>query len=296
MPGSRPSQFKHGSGGFLNDVDGVIVSQEFTYQFGDNEPKRGEETKNIYSALTVRQDGADEDVTVHLYVGSGEFGDNDRYFTISDDATALEASDDDMAIWGESPWAGFINSLVVAGFPDTLLPEEEISYQAIVGTRVRFVQVEEIDKATGKVRMRKAKKGKFKGREFKQTTTQVSKVLALPGEKPEKGKSASKTNGSGGRPTQAVSSGKKSKTTTSPSEDDIEALAAETLLAILEANGGSIDKAKLPVKVLNKLGAKHPQKEEIRRVLYTDDFLATEQGWTYDKASKKQTITVAEAE
>lgn len=288
MAGSRPSQFKE-SGGFLNNVDGVITGYEFTYQFGDNAPKRGEETKNIYMALSARQDGADDDVVIHLYAAPGEFGDNDRYFTISDDAKTLEPSEDDMTLWAGSPLAGFINSLVQAGFPESNLSEDEINFEPIVNTRVRFIQVEEIDKQTGKVRMRKAKQGKYKGREFKQTTTQVSKVLALPGDKAEKGKSASRTNGSG-KGTMASKPGKKAETV------DLNEIAKETLLDILTDNGGSIGKAKLPVKILNKLGAKHPYKEEVRKLIYSDDFLATEDGWSYDKSSKAQTITAVEEE
>jgi hypothetical protein len=140
MAGARPSQYKE-SGGFLNNVDGVITGQRFTYQFGDNEPKRGEETKNIYSELSVKQDGASDEVTIHLYVGGGEYDDNERYFTISDDEHTLEPSEDDMAVWASSPWAAFVTSLVTNGFPESTLPEDEINYQAIVGTRARFVQV-----------------------------------------------------------------------------------------------------------------------------------------------------------
>jgi hypothetical protein len=144
--------------------------------------------------------------------------------------------------------------------------------------------------------MRKAKTGKYKGKEFAQTSTQVSKVLALPeSEGATKGKSASRTNGSG-KSTSTTSSTRGTRPAKKTDEEDIDAIATETLLAILADNDGSIAKAKLPVKILNKLGAKHPQKEEVRKRIYSDDFLALEDGWSFDKSSKQQTITVAEAD
>jgi hypothetical protein len=49
--------------------------------------------------------------------------------------------------------------LVKAGFPESSLPEDAINFEAIIGTRVRFVQV--IDEAAKKKGLKqKAKNGK----------------------------------------------------------------------------------------------------------------------------------------
>jgi hypothetical protein len=87
--------------------------------------------------------------------------------------------------------------------------------------------------------------------------------------------------------------GKASKASKGPNLNDI---ATETLLAILKDSDGQIAKAKLPVKIQTKLGSKHPQREDLRKLIFSDEFLEREEGWTYDRKSKSQLIELAEAE
>lgn len=277
--GSRPSGFKKG-GGFLNGVDGVLKDYQFTTEWPgaeDNQRsrKKGDSDFNpLYFVLTVRVDGADEDVTNTLFAGSSDD------FTISDDGKTLDPVDDNVGFRSTSPFGKFIVSLVEHGFPEKNLPDdgEPVNYEPILGWRVRFVQVASLGR-DGKVKRKKAKDGK----EYDVTDTQVSEVYG-----PVDTKASSK------QVTASAVKGKPTKANGKATDVDFDEMATETLLAILEEAGGSIMKSKLPGKIALKLGAKNPHREEVRRLIYSDDFLTTENGWSYDVADKKQTITLDE--
>ena len=120
----------------------------------------------------------------------------------------------------------------------------------------------------------------------------VDQVYELPG-----AKSASKANG------KSAVAGKAAKPATKANgkvvkaaeadESDVETLATETLLSILADTDGSIPKSKLSLKVLTKL-MKHPQREAVRKLIYTDDFLSAVEGVEYDASDKNQTVSLAE--
>jgi hypothetical protein len=280
MPGARPSTFRK-PGGFLNNVDGMITGYEFTTEFPGADPNRPKKSdfNSLYFVLSVRQDGADEDVTTTLWGGSADD------FEISDDGKTITPIDG-RGLGGTTDVARFIESLCVGGFPETNLPEDTINFEAIIGTRVRFIQVPQTDK-NGKPLMRKATSGKYKGKEFPQTATQVSHVLDLP-------KVAAKSNGKSAKPNgkaAVVTSKANGKGTPMP---DVADLAASTLLDILSnADDNSVPKAKLRMKVFAALGTKHPQRDEVIKYLYDDDNLVGMDGISYEPSDKSQLISLA---
>lgn len=289
MAGARPSGFKQ-SGGFLNNVDGAIVDYDFTTVFPGKDGKPAKKAKGqpdfgekVYMVLSVQQDGSEELKTTTLSAGSAEF------FEISEDGKTLTAPDGGpVSMSASCAVAKFIGSLIDAGFPETSLSDDEdsINFEPIIGTRVRFLQVvnEQTTKEYGK------KVDKKTGKSYDRKNLTVSDVLSLPGEqqtsKTTKGVKAAPTGK--GKPVTAAK-GKANGAV----KVDLEELAAETLLAILADNDGTIDKSKLPAKIAMKLGAKHPHKDDVRKLIYSDAFLETENGWSYDGSSKAQTISLS---
>jgi hypothetical protein len=276
MPGARPSTFRK-PGGFLNNVDGMIIGYEFTTEFPGADPNRPRKSdfNSLYCILSVRQDGADEDVTTTLWSGSADD------FEISADGKTLTPVEGTSGLGGTTDIARFVQSLCDNGFPETNFSEDTINFEPMIGTRVRFVQVQQVDK-NGKPLMRKASKGKYKGKEFPQTATQVSHVLDLPTVQ-------TKANGKSAKP-----NGKVVATPAKVKESDVAKLAASTLLDILtEADGNSIPKAKLRMKVFAALGTKHPQRDEVIKYLYDDDNLAGIDGIAYEPSDKSQVISLA---
>jgi hypothetical protein len=296
MASSRPSAFKKG-GGFLNNVVGIIANYEFTTVFpgGDGKPRKpkpGKEVFNsLYFVLTADIDGADKPATTTLWAGSADD------FEISDDGKTLTPVDDSVGLRMTTDLGKFLASLVCPdngdGFPEENLPDdgEPINYEAILGTRVNFIQAQDAEamaksaktwrQSGGKFNEHGQKKGKD-GKYYNLTYLIVDAVLALPGTEP---KAVAKT---------ATKAGKATKTN-GVEAVDITALATEALLAILADNDNEIKKAALPGALVKKLGVKHPNREEVRKLVYSDDFLETEDGWTYDKKSKAQTISLTEA-
>lgn len=284
--GARPSTYRKGGGGFLNGVDGVIVGYRWTDQFNGEDfvPGKKPGTKedkfhSLFMELTARADGADEDVTQNLFAG------NYDDFVISKDELTLTSEDDGECSIGLNTAAGkFLASLVEAGFSESKFDEDpnSVNVEPMNGTRVRFGQAVVLGK-DGKPRKRIAKKGKFKGREFDDTTTVIEQVY--PAEKAAKG----------GKTAEPVKAGKKtSKKEEAEEEDDVETLATNFLLKIVAANKGKMAKAKLSMQLLKEENgmSKHPEREAIRKLIKSDDFLETENGWAYD--AKKEIITVEE--
>ncbi len=276
MASARPSAFKKGGGGFLNNVDGVFADYNFTTDPPfERKAKKGSDWNPLFAVVTAQVDGADEPVTTTISVGSADD------FEIEDDGKTLVPVDDNVQLPASFGWGILIESLVAAGFPESNLPEDRINYEAILGTRVRFSQRKnEVMAAKGKKR-----KDKKTGKEYDYTDLVVSQVYALPeAEEAPKGKSSSKTS-------KAAAGG---KTNGKAKEVSVEEQGAEILLSILNANEGSLPKSKLPVKLAGAIAAKDPRREELRKLIYSDDFLSEEMGWTYDKSSKTQVIELAE--
>jgi len=294
MAGARPSSFKKG-GGFLDGVDVKFVDYQFTDEFNgepfkpgkikgaDGKPMEKPHTLNVL--LTVRVDGADEDTTTTLKAANN-FDD----WTVSEDGYTIEPADgSDQALSAGTSFAKLITSLCEADARvEGLLPEDAINYQGILGIRARLVQRKD-DERTKKFGQKIDKKT---GKGYDRKDLVVETVYELPGEgKPAAAaKPASKTGGKANPPSKTA----KGKAPAAP-EVSLEDLAKSTLISIVQDAKGSIAKSKISMKVLLKLG-QHPQREDVRKLLFSDDFLAQEDGWGYDKAKQVIVVEVPEEE
>lgn len=293
--GARPDQFRKGGGGFLNGVDGNITGYRFTDEFngvafeaGKKPGTKEDKFHSLFMELHARVDGADEDVTQNLFVGNADL------FKISDDGLTIwdaeyetaeeaDAAKDTLQLGQGTPVTKFIVSLVEAGFPVANLSDSQsTNLEAIIGSRVRFGQQDVLDK-DGKVKMREAKKGKFKGKKFPDTTTVVTKFYELP-------KAAGKKAAAKAEP-KATKGAKATKAAEPEGDDAVTELATTTLVAILKKKGGTIAKSKVSMAVLDEI-MKHKLREPVRKLVNTDAFLERCDGWKYDSDVKSQPITL----
>jgi hypothetical protein len=246
-------------------VDAVITGIEFT-----TDPPFKNDGEYVYAILSARVDGADEDSTSSFFVGSADEWEID--------GTTLTPSSDGQGIGASTGWGKFLDSLIENNFPETLLPEDEFNWDAIIGTRVRFTKVEN---EAMKGKKRKAKNGK----EYAYQDTVVGQVYELPGKKGTQAQGTSKVT---------KGSTKKAVEADEDEDDSVEALASKFLLKVVAANKGKMAKAKVSMQLLKPENGlfKHPQREAIRKLLTSDKFLNTEDGWSYNE--DKEVITVEE--
>ncbi len=312
--GARPSQFKKG-GGRLNGVDVTITGVEFTGDqlvytkgeagFSREEFKAGkvkgadgkvkEKFHTLNALVSFRVDGATEDTVEPMFAGGADD------FAISEDGAtvwdatydtpeaAAEAEEDPAnkvrGLGANTKFANFITSLVEAGFPDSNLPEDRINYESIVGTRVKLIQRED-PAMKGKKRVDKVTK-----KEYAYTYTAVDDVLALP-EAEEAPAPVAKAGAKKATAAPVAKAGGKKAAPVAEPEADLD---DETTVALREA---LVQKSPQKVGDLSmwvlKNRMKHPLREEMRGRIIDKVFLATENGWVYDKVAK--TVTLAEDE
>ena len=268
--GARPSQFKKSGGGRLNNVDGKITGYEFTtvFPFGDGGKSKSDFT-SLYFVLSVLPDGADDAIKEPIWAGNAD------PFKISKDGLTLTPVENGFELSENSDFARFMASLCQAdsGFPEERLSETVINYEPIIGTRARFIQVPQMGK-DGKPRTRTASKGKYKGKTFPSTATQVLTVLELP-------QTASKANGE-------VATGKKGDTGLT-----LPQVTSQAVLDILgETEDGTLEKAKLRLRMKQKLGTYSMVADAIKLAL-DETFLAGLDGVDYDPDAKGQVIALA---
>jgi hypothetical protein len=246
-------------------VDAVITGIEYT-----TDPPFKNSGEFVYAILSARVDGADEDSTSSFFVGSADEWEID--------GTTLVPASEGQGIGASTGWGKFLDSLIENNFPETLLPEDEFNWDAIIGTRVRFTKVEN---EAMKGKKRKAKNGK----EYAYQDTVVGQVYELPGKKGAKSEGTSKVT---------KGSTKKVVEADEDEDDSVEALASKFLLKVVAANKGKMAKAKVSMQLLKPENGlfKHPQREAIRKLLTSDKFLNTEDGWSYNE--DKEVITVEE--
>lgn len=281
MSGARPSSFKKG-GGFLDGVDCVIVDYQFTDEFNGEPFKPGkikgsdgkpmDKPHSLNVLLTVRVDGADENTTTTLKAAK-DFAD----WTVSEDGHTVTPNEDGANLAAGTAFAKLISSLCsVGGFDENLLPENEINYEAIIGYRVRLVQ--QVDEE--RTRKYGQKKDKKSGKAFDRKDLVVDQVYGVAEPAPKS---------KGGKANPPSKSAKKTAPVVEAEEVDVEQLSKDTLGSIVADAGGSIAKSKISMKVLTKL-MQHPNREDVRKLIFTDEFLALEDGWKYNKA--KQLVTI----
>lgn len=310
--GARPSTFRKGGGGYLNNVDGVWTDYTWTDEFNGEPFKPGKDPKtkkerfhSLYCRVSFRLDGADEDTTTTLFAGGADdFNISEDGKTIWDSAyeteeEAIAAGESARQLGANTGVAKFINSLVKPvddaenGFPEDQLSEDSINFESCLGTRLRLVQRTDAE-ATKKFGKRVDKKTK---KEYDRQDLLVSTVYSLPGAEatpapaaktPAKGKTAAKPAAAAKAAPAAKSAGKPAA---APKGTDVAEKAVETLQTILAEAGGSITKDKMGMKVIGKL-MKDPERDAVRKYLFDDKNLAAIEGIAYDAATK--TISVEE--
>jgi hypothetical protein len=278
-------------------VEGEVTGYEFTAGFPLVDPDDRQDTDNIFLALKLLPEGADEEVTRPLYLGSG------AYLVIEEDGQVLRAGEDGEVneentprLYEKGEVYKFIASLADAGFPvDSRFPDPEesksIDFRGLIGTRLRIVN-ETDEEATKEFGKRKVTKGKHKGKEFNRTWTKVSKVLTLPSDDAKKGK--------------ALSSKPDTKGKKATAKDDDEDAGVDTKTAdkfikeVIKAEGGKIAREKLTLAITRLLTKKKMDLNEnadLRKFLTSEEYLvdaAEREVINFDASAKKQVISEAE--
>lgn len=263
--GARPSTFRK-SGGFLNGIDGLITGYQMTDEFNGvafTPGKKGGKDKfhALYCVLSVRVDGAEEDVTTTLFMGGAED------WEVSDDGLTITPAEEGRQLGAGTSFSTFLTSLCENGFDESELPEDEFNFEPIIGLRCHFVQKKN-EEATKKLGKRKSKDGT---KEYDRQDLVVETVYGredVPANKPAKGKAAP-----------AVKAGKQAKPTSA-----VPANAAATLLAVLsEQPENKITFGKLAVKVLqHTVKAKAVDGNEQKEWLKNKDNIASVDGIEMD--------------
>lgn len=285
---------KSGGGGFLSGVSGTIAG----YQFTSTEwpAKNGKAAYSTVTAeLSIMQDDATEPVA--QFLKAGFLRDTQ---SISADGLTLEGEGE--GIPADTEFARFVQSMVDQGFPEDKL--SMTNFEAIIGTRVTFekerdevTQLAVGRKRLGAVKARTAthdeimEAGKRADRKDPSRTYNldvlvVSAILALPAEKGGKRRKAAPATATtkaakGGKPNGAIA----------PLDPD--ALLVEVLT---EAKDQVIPRGNLASVILRAATANGALQEE-RNMLYklicSEEFLARENGWSYDPTPKTQPVTLA---
>lgn len=283
--GARPSSFK-GGGGFLKDVDGTIRDYTFTDEFNGvpfvpgKKPDGNPKFHSLFGVVEIQVDGADETVSQHLFVGNADD------YEISEDGKTLVPHADDQQFSKSAGFSRLLASLVEAGFPEESLPEDEFNFEAIIGARVRFGQEVVLDRS-GKPSKRVAKKGKFKGREFENTTTVVTAYYGQADDA-EKEEAPAKASAKGSAPKAAAKSSKKAE----PEEVDLNDLTGTTVIAAIEnADGQVLNVAKLKMAVMNVIGPKHAQRDAVIKLATSEKFYSALEGVKF--SPKTRTLSLA---
>jgi len=296
------SKFKKG-GGFLHNVDGVIVDYKVTDDpdFGGEAPARKEGAfVPLWVELTVRQDGSDTPDTTHLFAGDS------ADFIISEDGHTLEPVEG-ASFWGSTAFARFYESLVEHGLPDVDIEDgAPITFEHMINWRVRFVQVKDEEamaraaknaaKSKGKINAAGQRKGKD-GKYYDIRTLEVSAVYGEADATPVGKPPTARRGRYGSRLAEAEATVQSERRQAAASTSGLAAFAEETLLAILgDAKNNTLSKTDLNLAITRRL-IKDARREDVRRYLYDDanlEALAADGTITYKKSGKAQTISLVE--
>jgi hypothetical protein len=322
--GARPSAFKSGKG-FLNGVDGVITGYRFTDEVfvtgggGEMEPFKPGKVKGadgklkdrfhaLNFILSVLVDGAETPITQALFVGGADdwnISDGgleifDAQYPDADTAEQAEIADPKAAkqLGANTAFSIFLKSLVDAGFPEANLPATRANFEAIIGTRARFVQREDPN-MKGKKRLGKD------GKERSYTNTVVDDVMGLPEvdaapAAPVKAAAPKAAVKAAGKAAVAPKAGKAAVA----QAVDIDAVTTDALFTITRADGtlneeeGSytIPVAKYNMAILKLLTGKVDAdvRSAARTRIADVKFLSTQNGWAYDADSKTVSVPAEE--
>lgn len=307
---------KQGGGGFLAGVTGAITGYSFdTKEWTSDNPKAKKKVYHTLSmGLTIRPDGAEEDV--QQFLPAGFWYPEDQ--ALSEDGRTLltledgEAVDLALPVIAEDSEAGkFLASLIESGkdkgLDESAFPDNGSNFEAMLGWRVQFGKALDTDRqmAAGRkalgVKARtatdteileagKQQDKKDKSKSYNRTYLVVTDVFgqaALP---------KAKGNGKGAVKNAAKASAAKA-TKSKPKTDDGEQQAVDILMAILnDAKDNTVLKSQLSGKVVaycfdNDID--DATREQLRKAIYSDEFLEQQQGWVFDKKDRKQPVSLA---
>lgn len=237
-------------GGLLDDADVVIREARFTLW---NYNGAAKDT----TALRVSMEDADGKQHEQYYSA----GDPER-FVPSDDGRKLYLTGTATALNASSNVVQFLKSLIDAGFPAAGLTDD---IGAIDGLKAHVNRV---------TQQKRSFQGAAPDNGRERTILLVTKVIAMPGEKPKKGGAKAATVSVA----PAVSAANGSEVS-----DEIADAAAQYLLEILAENGGSIERQKVSQLAFQKaLKAKDARKSEITKAVFNEQFLRSREEFAFD--------------
>lgn len=276
-----PSTYKTGGGGLYDDVVIEVKSIEYTNEYPSENYNAPDGVESpLFARLTIRVDGAEEDIVDNIYLGNAA----SNNFSPTDDGKDLVPAGEGVRLSDKSKWAIFVGSAIGAGVPDVWSDNED-SYDVTSLEGYRF-HVKRLPTNSGFKRQAK------NGKEYEDTAINVTRVISAPGETP-KGKGKTAAAPAKGK---AVAKGKPApEPETDGDELDVDATAIELLNGFLKENKGKIQKSQITLlvtKYATKNKMSDSDREAVRKRMFSDAFLEQEDlGFSYDKA--KQLITTA---
>lgn len=234
MPSFRPSTFVESSG--LWTGRGKIGSARFV--LFDYNGKRAVAVPALKAVIKP----ADENDTIDQYWTAGRPED----WQPSSDGKFLNPVGKATALNTGSNLAQFLAELVNAGFPEDLLDAGDAS--VLDGLDADFDRVQGPERTFKEDGKDVTKRGEI---------LVITKIHAMPGEKPAKGKGKGKASG-----------------------DDVTVKAETALLKILAENGGEVAKKDLPKMIFDAIPAGDPDRGTIMGIVLDEAFLGGG-SWTY---------------
>lgn len=263
-----PDGFAKG-GGLFDDVNLEYVGAKFT-----QEAPEGYDTDGslIFFATEIQIEGVDDAVIQSYSLGEK----TSAKFTIAEGGLGLIPVDDTSNISAQSKFALYIQALKAAGFPiNTLFGDAGVA--GLIGLKAHVNRMPDPERKGLKLNKQQQERREKYGPE---STLVVTKIIALPGQVAKGGAvKGSSTTAAVAQVAAAVDG-----------DSSLSDTAAITLLEILSENDNKIQRSKLPVLVAKK-HMKHAQRQELSNLVFSEEFLKTQNGWSYDPASKPQVVT-----
>jgi hypothetical protein len=300
-------RLKKAGGGFLNGESANLVGLKFEEKSWDDD------RRSASVELLIQRDGVDE--PVQQFAEAGTLWNAEH--VVSDDGTTIDGADGEPLVDPRSQFGRLVTSAVEAGFPENELDEEDPNnFQALVGYRYTFGKEIDTDRQMAAGRKKLGIKAKsFVGKGGKTYTEEeimtagrrqdkndkskfynhdrliITAVVGKVDEAPAKGKKAA-PKAAAAKAAPAAKAGK-AKKDADENFDDADTLLMELLGA---AKGKTIEKGKLSSLIVRKALAddmENEARDAFRKLLGSDEFLARENGWSYDADAKGQPITLA---
>lgn len=230
----KPSEMGEG-GGLLDDVDVTLKEcRVCTWDYNGTVPTAVPAIK-VVMQLT---DGGD---TAEQYWSAG----SPKDWMPSDDGKKLVAIGKQTVLVRSSNAGILMESILNSGFPEDKLGDD---ISVLEGMEAHLMRVP-APKRGGLV-----KKARADGREFEDTILTVSKIHKLPWEKKGKAKGKATDEAGGG-------------------DEAVKASAEAALMAVLAQHPDGVTKQQIPGLVFKEVDAKDPNRNEVVKLVFTDDFL-----------------------